>query len=432
MAEDNISWTDDQFCCSVCLDLLKDPVTISCGHSYCMSCITEYWNQDDLRGVFRCPTCRKTFTPRPDLGKNVMLAEMVEKLKRARIQVTQCYAGPGDVECGVCTGRKQKAVKSCLVCLNSYCQNHLKQHENLFKGTRHSVIDATGRLQEMIYPQHDKMLEFYCRTDQKCICVLCMINEHKNHNILSAAEASIEKQKLLAETQRKFQQIIQQREKDLQELREAVESHKHSAQTAVEDCELIFTEFISSIERRRSEVTQLIRDQEKAAVSRAEELLKQLEQEIDDLRRRDAEFQRLSYSNDDINVLQSFHSLSAPSGLTDSPSINVTSHLPYDHIMNSVSQLRDQLEHFCEEEMEKIFAGGYNSKTKDEIPGNSLENTLVELHREPMTAHDSRKRRTTTTITVWDPETGKDVLLDEAYRMGLINYNTYIEIQGKK
>ncbi|KTG31852.1 hypothetical protein cypCar_00025662, partial [Cyprinus carpio] len=101
----------------------------------------------------------------------------------------------------------------------------------------------------------------------------------------------------LKETRMKFQQRIQQTQKDLQQLREAVVSHKRSVQTAVEDSERIFTEFICCIERSCSEVTQKIRDQEKAVVSQAEEFMERLEQEIDDLRRRDAELEQLSHNH---------------------------------------------------------------------------------------------------------------------------------------
>ncbi|XP_051988917.1 tripartite motif-containing protein 16-like [Xyrauchen texanus] len=356
MAGARISVDEDQFCCSVCLDLLKDPVTIPCGHSYCRSCITSCWDQDDLRRVYRCPQCRKTFFPRPDLGKNVMLAKIVVKVKQKRIQAPRPaprQPRSRDVECDICTGRKQKAVKSCLVCQNSYCQNHLEQHEHFFKSKRHSLIEATGRLQQMICPLHEKMLEIYCQTDQKCICVLCMVDEHKNHNTVSAAAARTEKQRDLEEMQREMQQRILQKEKDVQEMREAVVFHKQSAQKAVEDCELIFTELISSIDRSRSEVTQLIRDQEKAAVSRAEEHLKQLEKEIDDLRRRVAEMQQLLHTDDHIYVLQSFQSLSL-SGSTDN--IIVTPHLSYDDVGKSVSQFRIKLQNFCREESKRISA----------------------------------------------------------------------------
>uniref|UniRef100_A0A672K6W7 Tripartite motif-containing protein 16-like n=1 Tax=Sinocyclocheilus grahami TaxID=75366 RepID=A0A672K6W7_SINGR len=294
MEEDRISVNKKEFLCPLCLDLLNDPVAIPCGHSYCKICITGCWDQEDQMRVYSCPQCRQTFSPRPALATNTMLAEVVEKLKKTKLSA-DCDAGAGDVQCDVCTGRKYKAVRSCLVCLNSYCQNHLEQHESWFKGKRHNLTEATGRLQEMICQKHEKLLEVFCRTDQKCICVLCTIIEHKNHDIVSAAAQRTEKQ----EMQKTFQQRIQQREKDLQQLREA-----RSAQTAVEDSKRIFTELIRSIERSRSELIRLIRDQEKTAVSRAEGRLERLEQEINDLRRRDAELEQLSHTQDHIQFLQ--------------------------------------------------------------------------------------------------------------------------------
>ncbi|XP_051748224.1 uncharacterized protein LOC127511452 [Ctenopharyngodon idella] len=351
MAEARFS--QDEFMCSVCLDLLKDPVTIPCGHSYCKICITGCWDQEDQMRVYSCPQCRQTFSPRPALTKNTILAEMVEKLKKIKLPA-DCYAGAGDVQCDVCTGRKHKAVKSCLVCLNSYCQNHLEQHESLFKGKRHNLTEATGRLQEMICQKHNKILEVFCRTDQKCICLLCTMDKHKNHDTVSAAAQRTEKQHQLKETQRLFQQRIQQREKDLQQLREAVESHKRSAQTAVEDSERIFTKLIRSIERSRSEVTQRIRNQEKTAVSRAEGRLERLEQEINDLRRRDAELEQLSHTQDHIRFLQSFQSLSAPPESTDVNDDLFSSLSSFDVVRESVRQLRDKLEDFCKEELKKI------------------------------------------------------------------------------
>ncbi|XDV25291.1 hypothetical protein PO909_029234 [Leuciscus waleckii] len=111
MAEASISVAQDKFSCSVCLDLLKDPVTIPCGHSYCMNCIADCWNQEDPKGVYSCPQCRKTFTPRPVICKNVVFAEMMEKLNTQ----LRCYAGPGDGKkhnLMDATGRSQKTLRN--------------------------------------------------------------------------------------------------------------------------------------------------------------------------------------------------------------------------------------------------------------------------------------------------------------------------------
>ncbi|XP_056335625.1 tripartite motif-containing protein 16 [Danio aesculapii] len=339
-AKSSVSFAQDQFNCSICLDLLKDPVAIPCGHSYCMSCISGCWDQDGQRGVYSCPQCRQTFTPRPSLGKNTILAEVVENIRKRKLS--------RDVECDVCIG---KAVKSCLVCLESYCQAHFEQHEEIHSRKRHKVTDATGRLQEtMICPQHDRLLEMYCRTDQRCICMLCLMNEHKTHETVLPAEEKAQKQKHFNKI---LQQRIQEKQKECEELRAAVKSHKRSAQTAVEDTERIFTELIRSIERSRSEVTQLIRDQEKAAVSGAKGRLEQLEQAITDLRRRSAELEQLSHTDNDIHFLQSFQSLSVPPGSTDSSSIS--SRLSFDKFKMFVSRVKEKLQNSLKEEKENIL-----------------------------------------------------------------------------
>ncbi|XP_048025145.1 tripartite motif-containing protein 16-like [Megalobrama amblycephala] len=352
MAEASVLWAREQFICPVCLDLLKDPVTIPCGHNYCMTCITDCWNHQDQKTVHICPQCRQTFAPRPALNKNTMLAEVVEKLKKTGVDTGLEGARATDVKCDVCTGRKHKAIKSCLVCLNSYCQNHLEQHENLFKGKRHYLMDATGQLQEMICSQHGRLLEVFCRTDQHCICTLCTMDKHKNHDIVPTEAERTEKERNLKKTQINYQQRIQEREKNIQELREAVECHKRSAQAAVKDSERIFTEIIRSIKGNRSEVTRLIRDQEKAAVSQAEGLLQRLEQEIADLRRRHAELEQLSHTDDHIHFLQGFQYLSAP--LEPTKRITVTSPRSTNDIRQSICQLKEKIENFCKEEIQKI------------------------------------------------------------------------------
>ncbi|XP_036828058.1 E3 ubiquitin/ISG15 ligase TRIM25 isoform X2 [Oncorhynchus mykiss] len=359
MAQQGVLLDQDQFCCSVCLDLLKEPVTTACGHSYCRSCIEGCWDQDDLKGVYSCPQCRHTFPTRPMLMKNNMLAEVVEKLKKTGLQAAPppalCYAGPGDVACDFCTGtRKQKALMSCLVCLASYCETHLQPHYEFPALKKHKLVKATAQLQEKICSHHDKLLEVYCRTDQQCICYLCTMDDHKGHDTVSAAAERTEKQRQLGMSQQKVQQRFQEREKELKELQQAVESLKRSAQSAVEDSDQIFTELIRSIERRSSEVKELIRAQEKAHVSQAEGLLEQLKQEIAELRKRSTELEQLSHTEDHIHFLQSYQSLSSISISSDLPSIVVRPLQYFGDVSKTVSELREKLEDFLKGEWTKI------------------------------------------------------------------------------
>ncbi|XP_072566886.1 tripartite motif-containing protein 16-like [Paramormyrops kingsleyae] len=409
MAEDRVAVDANEFSCAICLDLLKDPVTIPCGHSYCMSCIKSCWDREDHAGVYSCPQCRQTFTPRPVLGRNTILAEVVEKQKRTGLQAaTPADQYAGDAECNVCTGRKHKAVKSCLVCLASYCETDLQLHNKLHHAKQHKLIDAISHLKDKVCSHHDKPLEIYCCTDQQCICYHCTMDEHRGHDTVSAAVGRAEKQKQMGETQREFQQTIQMREKELQELREAVGSFTSSAQSAVEDSERIFTEMILSIERRRSEVTKLIRDQEKAAVSQAEGDMERLKQDIDELKRRHSELEQLSHTEDHIHVLQMCRGLPVTPVAGFGPRISVSPHCYFENVKKLFSELKDQLENICEKETAEI----HQTVAKDAVLPILVPRTRAEflqyscqLTLDPNTANNNLHLSEGNRVVTWKEET---------------------------
>ncbi|XP_039887206.1 NACHT, LRR and PYD domains-containing protein 12-like isoform X8 [Simochromis diagramma] len=48
---------DQLSCCALCQDVLKDPVSTSCGHWFCRQCISSYWDQSASSGDWSCPQC---------------------------------------------------------------------------------------------------------------------------------------------------------------------------------------------------------------------------------------------------------------------------------------------------------------------------------------------------------------------------------------
>lgn len=181
MAEASISVNHDLFMCSVCLDLLKDPVTIPCGHSYCMVCINQCWDLDHSNGVYRCPQCRNTFHPRPVLHRNNMLAQVVEKLKKKS----------GDSYLTFLSYLMWMIVLICLACFMS--------PESVWKPVQNYQLldlntDKMDKAPGKICSEHDKALEVYCRTDQSFICYLCMMDKHKGHDTVSVISEREEKQ----------------------------------------------------------------------------------------------------------------------------------------------------------------------------------------------------------------------------------------------
>uniref|UniRef100_A0A3B3WL95 B30.2/SPRY domain-containing protein n=1 Tax=Poecilia mexicana TaxID=48701 RepID=A0A3B3WL95_9TELE len=254
-----------------------------------------------------------------------MLAALVEQLKKTGLQAApadHCYAGPEDVACDFCTGRKLKAIKSCLICLASYCEKHLQAHLEVPGLKKHKLVEPSKNLQENI----------------------CSVDEHKGHDTVSAAAESAERQRELEERRGNIQQMIQDQEKDVKLLQQEVEAINVSADKAVEDSEKIFTELIRLLQKRSSDVKQQIRSQQETEVSRVKDVQEKLEQEITELKRKDAELEQLSHTEDHNQFLLNYPSLPALSESTHSSSINIRPLRHFEDVTAAVSELRDELQ----------------------------------------------------------------------------------------
>uniref|UniRef100_A0A8C4RTD2 B30.2/SPRY domain-containing protein n=1 Tax=Erpetoichthys calabaricus TaxID=27687 RepID=A0A8C4RTD2_ERPCA len=117
---------------------------------------------------------------------NTVLNKLVKKIKKPRLSChpSQNYAGPGDLECDACSGKKFRAVKSCLTCMISYCPTHLQPHFEIAAWKDHKLTNPVENLKEKICAKHQKSLEMFCEADGTCICVMCGETEHEGHKMV--------------------------------------------------------------------------------------------------------------------------------------------------------------------------------------------------------------------------------------------------------
>ncbi|XP_034649109.1 E3 ubiquitin-protein ligase TRIM39-like isoform X2 [Trachemys scripta elegans] len=127
----------DEVSCSICLEYLRDPVTIDCGHNFCCVCITDYcerW-EGSTTGVFFCPQCRAGFlqtTFRPN-----------------------------------------------------------KQLANIVEGIEQLALQPDKEPKEKLCEKHGKKLRLFCEDDGEAICLVCDKSRvHRSHTVIPIEEAA--------------------------------------------------------------------------------------------------------------------------------------------------------------------------------------------------------------------------------------------------
>ncbi|XP_068442388.1 E3 ubiquitin-protein ligase TRIM21-like [Clinocottus analis] len=371
--------SEDQFLCSICLDVFTDPVSTSCGHNFCKKCITKHWDVSDR---CQCPMCKEVFTTRPDMKVNTFICEMVSQFRQSTQQKAssssseQQESKQREVPCDVCTGTKLKALKSCLVCLASYCETHLEPHLTTSALKRHQLMDPVENLEGRMCTKHDKPLELFCKTDQTCVCMLCICSDHNTHKFVPLKEEYEAKKVELEKTEAEIQEMIQKRRLKIMEVKRVVELSEEDADREKAEGVQVFTDLKESVERKLKELINTIEEKQRSTKKQAEDSIKELEQEISELMKRSTEVEKLSLSEDHLHLLQSFQSLNIhlPPPTKDWTKVSVPPASHEGTVRRAVSQLEETLS----EKMKKLVA-------EDELK--RVQKFAVDVTLDPDTAH---------------------------------------------
>uniref|UniRef100_A0A3B4BA14 Uncharacterized protein n=1 Tax=Periophthalmus magnuspinnatus TaxID=409849 RepID=A0A3B4BA14_9GOBI len=280
MSRSEASALEDHLLCSICLDLFTDPVSTPCEHIFCRVCITKHWESSSER---RCPLCKTSFSVRPDLRVNPLFSQVVSQVKTTGLQTVR------EVQCDVCSEPKLKALKSCLVCLSSFCESHLQPHLTVSGLKRHQLMEPVENLEDRMCPTHQRPLELFCATDEKCVCMMCSVLEHKNHEFLP--------------------------------LKDAFEEQKTQAETQMQEMVEIFSELVENVQSCLDQYSEIVEKTLTKHEERAQALMSELEQEICDLEQSSTEAECLSRSHDPLLFLQRCTALTPPVRLKEWSSV---------------------------------------------------------------------------------------------------------------
>ncbi|XP_034413144.1 E3 ubiquitin-protein ligase TRIM39 [Cyclopterus lumpus] len=340
MASPSVLLSEVQFKCCICLEVFFEPVSIPCGHSFCFTCITSHW---DNRQAVSCPKCHTAFEDRPELCENSFAKEMSEQIRARRQNGVMPMAGTF-IFCDVCVGKQTLALKSCLVCLTSYCESHLEPHLRVATLKIHKLIEPVAMMENRMCKRHQRLLELFCRSDQRCVCVLCTETDHRCHDTVPVERESKEKKARMKRIEADVQQMIQDRLQKVEEIRHSMELSKDSAKRdIVESLEVLSTLF-RSLESRQAKLVEMIQRKQTAAEQRAERLITELKLEITELETKRSEMEQLSHTEDHLNLLQRFPALSCPSSAKACDDIIVHTDACLGIVRSEVANIEQQLQ----------------------------------------------------------------------------------------
>ncbi|XP_023389286.1 E3 ubiquitin/ISG15 ligase TRIM25 [Pteropus vampyrus] len=265
----------DELMCSICLEPFKVPVTTPCGHNFCGSCLDETWA---VQGApYLCPQCRAEYQTRPQLHKNTVLCAVVEQFLQAelaRVAVPDDWTPPAraaapnptnQVACDHCL--KAAAIKTCLVCMASFCQEHLRPHLDSPAFRDHPLQPPVPDLLHRKCPQHNRLRDLFCPEHSECICHICLV-EHKTCSPVSLSQASADMEAKLKHKLTIMYSQINGASRALEDVRARQQDVRDAAQRKMEQLRQEYLEMKALIDASEASSTRKVKEEEKRVSSK--------------------------------------------------------------------------------------------------------------------------------------------------------------------
>ncbi|XP_032836349.2 E3 ubiquitin-protein ligase TRIM65-like isoform X1 [Petromyzon marinus] len=245
------SAASEELICSICLGAFHCPSTLSCGHSFCLRCLEDAWQ---VAGRCFCPQCRAEFEQKPQLSRNVALANLVEELSVGEKAAPQ-------VSCDSCLVGEVPAVRSCVTCEMFFCESHCQRHLQNARFKDHELVELGVSVDARKCKKHKESLKFYCTLDESLVCTSCaIVGEHTGHKFSSVEDAHEARKEELRIEKTRREKNKKMAASQTQSLRDDYRRVQESLRGAKER---ISQEF----ERRREQ----LREEEREALERVEE-----------------------------------------------------------------------------------------------------------------------------------------------------------------
>ncbi|XP_013770703.1 tripartite motif-containing protein 7-like, partial [Pundamilia nyererei] len=292
---------EEQFQCSICLDVFTNPASTPCGHSFCMQCITKYWNGAK---VFKCPLCKKSFEKRPDLQINRTLREITDQYKSMKNGVVKNKSG-----------RKGTG-------------GHGSPSSHLFDELKKKLCHPVRKTHQTFSRKYFSKLKYN-------------LEEFSDFRV-GNSEYLI----LLTVSERTIQDMIIERINKIEEINMSVTELELAVDRETAGSVSLFSSLVCFIERSQAELVEAMEISRKVAQRHAESMTRQLEQEIEQLKKRQSELSKLAQSDDHLYCVKTFPILSSPPPTKDWYKVSVNSDLGTESIYMSILA---QVEKFAKE-----------------------------------------------------------------------------------
>ncbi|XP_072266711.1 E3 ubiquitin-protein ligase TRIM39-like [Pyxicephalus adspersus] len=283
--------------CSICLNIYTDPVMLRCGHNFCRVCIDRVLDTQEGSGGYSCPECREEFQDRPALHRNITLRNIVETFRS-----TQTDQQETEIFCTYCIHFPVPAVKSCLHCEASLCDNHLRVHS---KSPEHVLTDPSTSMEKRKCSVHRELLKYYCPADAACICVSCrLVGDHQGHKVEMLDEAAEKKTHKLRNVLQKLTAEREETEKRVQSLQEDMINVQEKSSGLTEEVTNLFRDLRRQLEDLEKRVLSEISRQEAHLSLSLSDMIQQLEIKEEELAMEIDDIEDLCNMTDPLTVLQ--------------------------------------------------------------------------------------------------------------------------------